>query len=1306
MSIVNFLERLSGRKFVDSSLSRMKAHPERPKRSLRGIVVRSSLIELECRAMLTTFPTFIDPNPAPGNEFGHTVVALSTGNVVVTSPGDDAGGTDAGAAYLFDGITGALISTLRGSQPGDQVGRGGVKELTNGNYVVISPYWNNGMAVDAGAVTWGSGTEGISGVVSLANSLTGTREADLVGYGDQNVIALPSGNYLVGSPWWDNGAFVDAGAVTWGDGTTGVKGEISSANSLVGSSNYELLSGPQQSIIILTNGNYVVRNPNWDNGSVSDVGAVTWGSGISGISGVISAANSLTGSRTDDRIGNQRRNSIVVLPNGNYLVRSPDWDNGEITDAGAVTWGNGATGVKGEISAANSLVGTNHYDRIGTSSDYDIEGRGVTVLTNGNYLVHSPYWDNGDFEDAGALTWGSGATGIRGEISAANSLVGSKTGESLGRLDSSVIPLTNGNYVITSPYWRNGTIVMAGAVTWGDGTKGISGEISASNSLVGTKDSDQVGMNTFALTNGNYVICSPNWDNGTIANVGAVTWGDGTLGTKGEISPANSLVGTSPEDQIGGPYPNIVALPSGNYLVRSPLWDNGSIVDAGAVTWVDGTRGISSEVSQANSLIGDSEGDRIGDWAVTVLRNGNYVLLNPKWDNGNLIDAGAATWGDGTNGTSGVISSANSIVGTSADDRVGSAATALENGNYVVRSPSWKNGTAIDAGAVTWGNGATGTSGEITSANSLVGSRAGDRIGGDYFGDGKIVPLTNGNYVITSPFWDYGTIADAGAVTWGNGTTGITGVVSAANSLVGSSALDRLGVDYLSVTALNNGNFLLRSSYWDNGSIVDAGAITWGNGFTGITGEISSTNSVIGHSPNAASYFGSHIVLDDFDNSFYIALPSDGNGIVRVGSQTSGLLAIQAFSGSGQSARVNSAFGARFKARVIDGLGNPVAGVSVTFAAPQFGASGSFAGGMGMAVTDIDGIATSAIFTANSVSGNFAVTATLSGSEIVNFDATILPNERPTLFLPNTEFEINEGSSLNFFARATDTDPGQKLSFAFSGSIPAGMTIHPTTGEIRWTSIDGQESYFITVIAKDDGTPVLTDSKRFTVKVKNVAPDLMLPAAVDLVLGRGLNLGGNWSDPGNDTWQAKVDYGDGSGLKSLELDPISKSFLLSHSYVRTGSFVITVNIQDSDGAMTTRTATVNVLPAPAKVVRFEAFRIRNTISRIDLTFDSDMNISSVRDIRNYSIVSAGKDGRFGTRDDRNVRIRQISFNAKSKAATIRMAQPINSGSAYRLIVSASTTRGVKSVDGKLLDGDFDLVPGGNYVKVIPDGLRS
>ena len=124
---------------------------------------RVSWEAFEERIALTGLTGFVDPDPAPGNHFGATVVPLSTGNVVITSPFDNAGGTGAGAVYLFDGTNGALISTLTGSHAGDNIGSGGVTALSDGNFVVDSPAWTDGTAANAGAVTWGSGTAGVSG---------------------------------------------------------------------------------------------------------------------------------------------------------------------------------------------------------------------------------------------------------------------------------------------------------------------------------------------------------------------------------------------------------------------------------------------------------------------------------------------------------------------------------------------------------------------------------------------------------------------------------------------------------------------------------------------------------------------------------------------------------------------------------------------------------------------------------------------------------------------------------------------------------------------------------------------------------------------------------------------------------------------------------------------------------------------------------------------------------------------------------------------------------------------------------------
>jgi hypothetical protein len=611
-------------------------------------------------------------------------------------------------------------------------------------------------------------------------------------------------------------------------------------------------------VTLLSNGNYLVRSPDWNGAR----GAVTWGNASTGVSGEVSDANSLVGSNPNDYVGSNHlaQSLITLLSNGNYVVGSPEW-NGH---RGAATWGSGTTGVSGTISAANSLVGSNPDDQVSRS--------GVTLLSNGNYVVKSAPWNGG----RGAATWGNGTIGVSGVVSDANSLVGSNPGEQVGE---GVTALSNGNYVVQSPDWNGNR----GAATWGNGTIGVSGTISAANSLVGSNPGDLVGYyGVTALSNGNYVVKSRDWN----GYRGAATWGSGSTGVSGVVSDANSFVGSNPNDRVG--IYGVTALSNGNYVVQSPDWNG----QRGAATWGNGSTGVSGVVSDANSLVGSNPNDQVGDFTVTDLSNGNYVVQSRDWNG----QRGAATWGSGSTGVSGVVSAANSLVGSNPNDRVGNAVIALSNGNYVVQSPGWNS----DRGAATWGDGTTGVNGTISDANSLVGSNFGEQVGSG------VTALSNGNYVVLS-FW----IGFRGAATWGDGSTGVSGTISAANSLVGSNPSDGVGYAEGGVTALSNGNYLVRSPYW-NGY---RGAVTWGNASTGVSGVVSDANSLVGSNPNdqvgsgvTALSNGNYVVQSPFWNG--------NRGAVTLGNGTTG----QTLDGQGVITEQNSLVGQAANA----GLGNVV----------------------------------------------------------------------------------------------------------------------------------------------------------------------------------------------------------------------------------------------------------------------------------------------------------------------------------------------------------------------------------------------
>ena len=102
--------------------------------------------------------------------------------------------------------------------------------------------------------------------------------------------------------------------------------------------------------------------------------------------------------------------------------------------------------------------------------------------------------------------------------------------------------------------------------------------------------------------------------------------------------------------------------------------------------------------------------------------------------------------------------------------------------------------------------------------------------------------------------------------------------------------------------------------------------------------------------------------------------------------------------GTSQSALVNGTFATSLQTVVVDQYGNPVSGVTVTFAAPASGASGSFVGGKTVTVTtNALGLATAPAFTANTSVGVYTVSATVSGVSPVTYSLT--NNEKTTTTL-------------------------------------------------------------------------------------------------------------------------------------------------------------------------------------------------------------------------------------------------------------------------------------------------------------------
>ena len=774
-----------------------------------SLLIDPSKIVISSISGMPPFFQLINPDAnaaTDGSRFGAWVRTLpGNGNVIVTDPTVPMfGNAFAGAVYLFNGGTGGLISTLAGATANNFAGVNGIGVTTNGNAVVFS-----GSAL--GEATFINGTTGLNGAISASNTYISNGAAALA-----NLPGNPSVPCLTGQPALP--------AATCAGILVNILGNASAfpspllaagANTILGLPPLNNMTFGLLSFVPLPNGSYELFN--------TLGGTAAFGNPTTGISGVASASNSLTDFvapvfpgpggllspclQVPAACGFVGSQSFTALTNGNVVVSSA-------LGASFFNLSGGAVVATNNITNANTLLGAGS----------------VTPLTNGNYVVDTP----GALGNLGAVTFGSGTTGVVGAISTANSLIGAAANDLAG---SSIDALGSGNYLVLAPSFGGGI----GAATLGNGTSGTTGPMSVANSLVGTAVGDSIGSHgAVEAANGNLVLLSPAFAGGA----GAATVIAAGSGTHGVVSASNSIVGANAGDGIGN---NAVALSNNNFVVLSGAF--GGL--KGAVTFM--TVGTAGVVSAANSLVGGAAGDAIGSLGVTALTNGNYVVKSPDFSG----MRGAVTLGNGVSGTSGVVSAANSLVGSIAGDLVGAdgnlntnptgAVVALANGNYVVATPTWNAG----AGAITFGNGVTGVTGPITASNSLIGT-AGSALGAPVaiatgmtalMNQTNPVPtppgtpvatlrtpvfaLATGNYVVQSP----------NAVTFGNGTTGTVGSISPVNSLMGT------GVGQGGVFTLPSGNYLVSSPFFGN----NQGAVTFGNGTIGTVGSITTANSLIGN---------------------------------------------------------------------------------------------------------------------------------------------------------------------------------------------------------------------------------------------------------------------------------------------------------------------------------------------------------------------------------------------------------------------------------------------------------------------------
>ncbi len=167
------------------------------------------------------------------------------------------------------------------------------------------------------------------------------------------------------------------------------------------------------------------------------------------------------------------------------------------------------------------------------------------------------------------------------------------------------------------------------------------------------------------------------------------------------------------------------------------------------------------------------------------------------------------------------------------------------------------------------------------------------------------------------------------------------------------------------------------------GNPVRAIQVSWSAPVSGASGIFAPGGSAATTDSNGiatSGAFGANTVAGSY--VVIAAIPGVGPTAAYALTNTFGRAgSIIAVAGSPQSAQVNSQFSIPLAVSVRDSSGNAVGDIAVTFQTLASGPSGTFPGGVRSVTlaTSSSGIATAPVLTANSIAGNYQVTATATG---------------------------------------------------------------------------------------------------------------------------------------------------------------------------------------------------------------------------------------------------------------------------------------------------------------------------------------
>jgi len=101
-----------------------------------------------------------------------------------------------------------------------------------------------------------------------------------------------------------------------------------------------------------------------------------------------------------------------------------------------------------------------------------------------------------------------------------------------------------------------------------------------------------------------------------------------------------------------------------------------------------------------------------------------------------------------------------------------------------------------------------------------------------------------------------------------------------------------------------------------------------------------------------------------------------------------------------------------------------------------------------------------------------------------------------------------------------------------------------------------------------------------------------------------------------------------------------------------------------------------------------------------------MDAATVKDRSNYTLLDAGPDHLFGTRDDRELRWKGVTYDAPSDSVTLTLKNSVSLNDSLVLTLNCQRPSGIRDTNGQFLGGWGKYAPSVNELFLLGKPARN